>query len=73
MGECLPNHDNKVTLSKDKKDDWGIPSLEIDASFKENEMNMTKDFTKLYPAGTTVVLRLIKEISRGHLKILKYR
>jgi choline dehydrogenase-like flavoprotein len=43
MGECLPNHENKVTLSKDKKDDWGIPLLNIDASFTENEHNMTKD------------------------------
>ncbi|MBC7722891.1 MAG: GMC family oxidoreductase [Pedobacter sp.] len=43
MGECLPNHDNKVSLSKDKKDNWGIPLLDIDASFTENEHNMTKD------------------------------
>jgi choline dehydrogenase-like flavoprotein len=43
MGECLPIHENKVSLSKDKKDDWGIPLLDIDASFTENEHNMTKD------------------------------
>jgi choline dehydrogenase-like flavoprotein len=43
MGECLPYHDNKVSLSKDKVDDWGIPLLNIDASFRENEHNMTKD------------------------------
>jgi choline dehydrogenase-like flavoprotein len=43
MGECLPNHNNKVTLSKDRKDDWGIPLLDIDAAFTENEHNMTKD------------------------------
>jgi len=43
MGECLPYHENKVTLSKDKKDDWGVPLLEIDASFKANEHNMTQD------------------------------
>ncbi len=43
MGECLPNHDNKVSLSKDKKDAWGIPMLNIDASFTANEHAMTKD------------------------------
>ncbi|MFP5041231.1 GMC oxidoreductase [Parasediminibacterium sp. JCM 36343] len=43
MGECLPNHSNKVSLNKDKKDDWGVPLLDIDASFTQNEHNMTKD------------------------------
>jgi len=43
MGECLPYADNRVTLSKDKKDDWGIPLLQINASFRENEDNMLKD------------------------------
>jgi len=43
MGECLPNHNNKVSLSSDQKDDWGIPLLNIDASFTENEHNMTRD------------------------------
>ncbi len=43
MGECLPYHENKMTLSKDKTDDWGIPLLNIDAEFKENELNMVDD------------------------------
>jgi len=46
MGECLPYHENKVTLSKDKKDAWGIPQLEIDAAFRENEQNMLRDILK---------------------------
>lgn len=46
MGECLPSHDNKVTLSKTLKDQWGIPQLEIDASFGENEAAMLKDILK---------------------------
>ncbi|TCN59560.1 GMC family oxidoreductase [Flavobacterium circumlabens] len=46
MGECLPSHENKISLSKDKKDRWGIPLLEIDASFGENEKNMMKDILK---------------------------
>lgn len=43
MGECLPYHENKVTLSKDKTDEWGMPLLNIDAEFKENELNMVDD------------------------------
>jgi choline dehydrogenase-like flavoprotein len=43
MGECLPYHHNKVSLSKDNKDDWGIPLIDIDASFSDNEHAMTKD------------------------------
>lgn len=43
MGECLPYHENKVTLSKDKTDEWGMPLLNIDAEFKENEINMVDD------------------------------
>jgi len=43
MGECLAYHKNKVTLSKDQVDEWGIPLLEIDAEYGENERNMTDD------------------------------
>lgn len=43
MGECLPYYENKVTLSKDKTDEWGIPLLEIDCEYRENEHNMLKD------------------------------
>jgi len=42
-GEHLPYYENKVTLSKDKKDKWGLPSLDIDCEFKENEKAMRKD------------------------------
>ncbi len=43
MGEHLPYFENKVTLSPDKKDQWGIPLVEIDCEYKENELNMLKD------------------------------
>lgn len=43
FGEMLPYHENKITLSKEKKDKWGLPVLEFDVEFKENEMNMRKD------------------------------
>jgi len=43
MGECLPYYENKVSLSNDKKDAWGIPQLEIDCEYKTNELSMLKD------------------------------
>ncbi|OAQ42005.1 GMC family oxidoreductase [Pedobacter psychrophilus] len=46
MGECLPSHQNKISLSKDKVDRWGIPLLEIDAAFGDNENNMMMDILK---------------------------
>lgn len=43
MGECLPYYENKVTLSDDKKDEWGMPLVEIDFEYKENELKMLED------------------------------
>jgi len=43
MGECLPHFDNKVTLEPNKKDKWGIPLLNIDCQWRENEEAMIKD------------------------------
>jgi choline dehydrogenase-like flavoprotein len=43
FGETLPNHDNKVTLDKNKKDKWGLPVLAMDAEIGENEKKMRVD------------------------------
>jgi len=43
FGECLPNHDNKMTLDYNKPDDWGLPTVTFDAEWKENELEMRKD------------------------------
>lgn len=45
-GEHLPYYENKVTLNKDKKDKYGLPTLDIDCSFKENELAMRKDMAE---------------------------
>jgi choline dehydrogenase-like flavoprotein len=42
-GEHLPYADNRMTLSKDKKDAWGLPIIDIDCEFRENEKIMRKD------------------------------
>lgn len=43
FGEILPNHDNKITLDKEKKDKWGLPVLAMDCELRENELKMRKD------------------------------
>jgi choline dehydrogenase-like flavoprotein len=43
FGEMLPNHDNTITLDRDKKDKWGLPVLKIDCAIGENERLMRKD------------------------------
>ena len=46
QGEVIPKHDNQVRLSKDLKDEWGIPQLITDISYDENDEKMVKDFLK---------------------------
>ena len=43
FGEILPDHSNKVTLDKSRKDKWGLNILSIDCELKENELKMRKD------------------------------
>ena len=43
FGECLPYHENKVTLNTEVLDKWGQPTLTFDAEWKENEWTMRKD------------------------------
>ena len=43
FGEILPNHANRVTLDKTRKDKWGLPLLAFDAQLRENELKMRKD------------------------------
>lgn len=45
-GECLPYHENKVSLHASKIDKWGLPQMDIDFSFKENESKMMDDIMK---------------------------
>jgi choline dehydrogenase-like flavoprotein len=42
-GECLPNDSNKVTLDNNKKDEWGLPLVDIDFTFGKNEKAMRQD------------------------------
>jgi choline dehydrogenase-like flavoprotein len=40
FGECLPDYKNRVYLDKDKKDKWGLPILNIEMEYGENEKSM---------------------------------
>ena len=42
-GETLPDHNNTVRLSEDKKDKWGLPLLKISMEYGENEKKMRVD------------------------------
>jgi choline dehydrogenase-like flavoprotein len=41
-GETLPNHENKIWLSHDKLDKWGIPRLNISMKYRDNELAMAQ-------------------------------
>ena len=42
FSECLPYHENQVTLDKENTDKWGQPTLAIDCEFKENEKALNR-------------------------------
>ena len=42
-GECLPNHDNFVSLDPEKRDAWGIPAARIVAKWGDNDIKLVKD------------------------------
>ncbi len=43
FGEVLPDHSNQVTINKDKKDKYGLPTLLFDTEFKDNDYKMRID------------------------------
>ena len=58
MGETIPKESNYVALSADKKDEWGMPQLEVSVDYDNNDEKMLKDFfeqfTEMYEqAGFT--------------------
>ena len=44
MGETIPKKESTLTLSSTEKDQWGIPLLEIDIDYDENDLMMKEDF-----------------------------
>lgn len=46
FGEMLPHAENRVTLSATEKDKWGLPQLDFDVAFRENEYRMREDILR---------------------------
>ncbi|MFZ9981419.1 MAG: GMC oxidoreductase [Cyclobacteriaceae bacterium] len=46
QGETIPKESNQVRLSKTKTDQWGIPLLETDVGYDDNDEKMIRDFTE---------------------------
>jgi choline dehydrogenase-like flavoprotein len=44
QGETIPKETNHVRLSKDQKDQWGIPLLITSVGYDDNDEKMIKDF-----------------------------
>ena len=71
MGECLPDYENKIILSKDKKDEWGMPLVHIHAGWNTNEDTMTKDILAqgaemLDKAGFRDIVHFDNQAPPGH-------
>ena len=46
QGETITKESNQVRLSKTETDRWGIPLLETEVDYDENDEKMIRDFTK---------------------------
>jgi choline dehydrogenase-like flavoprotein len=44
QGETIPKESNHVRLSKDQKDQWGIPLLVMSVEYDDNDEKMIRDF-----------------------------
>jgi choline dehydrogenase-like flavoprotein len=44
QGETIPKETNHVSLSKDQKDDWGIPLLKTSVAYDDNDVKSMNDF-----------------------------
>lgn len=44
QGETIPKETNHVYLSKDKKDQWGIPLLTVSVDYDDNDIKSMNDF-----------------------------
>lgn len=47
MGETIPKEESKVFLDKEKTDDWGMPLLNIDMDYDENDEKMKADYIEV--------------------------
>ncbi len=55
QGETIPKKTNRVYLSGDKKDQWGIPLLVTDVGYDQNDEQLVADFLRESRAMLTTV------------------
>lgn len=70
FGECAPIKSNRVVLSRARRDAWGIPVLEIDFDWSNNDRAMAKDMAisaaeMLEAAGASNVRMLDTALNPG--------
>lgn len=62
-GETIPKETNYVTLSKDQRDDWGMPLLSVSVSYDDNDEKIIKDFqeqvNEMFTKATFKVLETV--------------
>lgn len=66
FGECLPYEDNHVALSANKVDRFGVPLMQFNVTFRDNELKMMADAREqgekmLRAAGLTNVVSKVRE------------
>jgi choline dehydrogenase-like flavoprotein len=44
--ETLPRYENRVSLSREKRDRWGLPLVQVDMAYSDNERAMLEDVKK---------------------------
>ncbi|WP_290791159.1 GMC oxidoreductase [Flavihumibacter sp. UBA7668] len=44
MGETIPKETGRVSLDADQKDEWGVPLLNINIEYDQNDEKMVKDY-----------------------------
>ncbi|HZE84649.1 MAG TPA: GMC family oxidoreductase, partial [Puia sp.] len=62
QGETVPKETNRVSLSPDKKDQWGIPLLVTNLDYDDNDERLLKDF--LTQSAETLEAAGVKNVSQ---------
>lgn len=66
FGEILPHKDNRVQISNEQQDIYGLPVLEIDMKLRENELEMNKFIeNSLYKISEAIGVRHLN-LSKKH-------
>jgi hypothetical protein len=71
FGEVLARRDNRVTIDPKLKDAWGIPSLNINIEYGDNERELTKDAIEcahemFHAAGIELLTENLQMFPPGH-------